>query len=96
MRTRNDVISGLSARRRGLTVADFMHQHYALAGADERLESMAASRLAWAVPVIVASATVHADHQVSLPVPALEDPQVFPPIDHAPSDHGGSDARRSS
>lgn len=40
MLTRNDVISGLAARRPGLTVGDVMHQHYAIAGAGERLDSV--------------------------------------------------------
>lgn len=87
---------------------------------------MSASRLMWALPVIVASATVYADDQVALPAPlgvgdvvriartrraevvaarararaaaerpeivsALDDPQVFPSIDHAPFTGGGAD-----
>jgi outer membrane protein TolC len=86
---------------------------------------MRAARLAWALPVLVASATVHAD-DVTLPAPlgvgdvvqlararraevvaarararaaaerpeivsALDDPQVFPSIDHAPFMGGGAD-----
>jgi len=84
------------------------------------------SRLAWIVPVMLASAMAHADDQVALPAPlgagdvvrlasarraevvaarararaaaerpeivsALDDPQIFPSIDHAPFMGGGAD-----
>jgi outer membrane protein TolC len=84
------------------------------------------SRLAWIVPVMVASSMAHADDQVALPAPlragdvvrlastrraeviaarararaaaerpeivsALDDPQIFPSVDHAPFMGGGAD-----
>ena len=40
MLTRDDVLRGLTTRRPGLTVGDVMHQHYAMAGVGEGLETV--------------------------------------------------------
>ena len=60
--TRDDILRGLAARRRGTTVGEVMHRNYPIAGAREDLESALQRLPPDGSPVVV----LHEDHLVGL------------------------------